>query len=107
MRFRAGGVDLGMTLLPQALKERGYSTHMLGKWHLGLGTSDMVPTKRGFDTWLGFFAGAEDHWNHRRRNYGGVLSICGSTTVGAAGPLHNSRGRISTATSSSRRASRN
>ena len=66
MRFRAGGVDLGMTLLPQALKERGYATHMLGKWHLGLGTSDLVPTKRGFDTWLGFFAGAEDHWNHRR-----------------------------------------
>ena len=65
-RHPGGGVDLGMTLLPQALKAHGYATHMLGKWHLGLGTSDMLPTKRGFDTFLGFFAGAEDHWNHRR-----------------------------------------
>ena len=66
MRFRAGGVDLGMTLLPQALKERGYSTHMLGKWHLWIGDLGHGPDEARLRHLAGVFAGAEDHWNHRR-----------------------------------------
>ena len=55
-----GGVHLEFTLLPAMLRERfGYATHGVGKWHLGLGARAMTPARRGFDTWLGYFAGAD------------------------------------------------
>jgi arylsulfatase A-like enzyme len=39
--------------LPEALREVGYSTHMLGKWHLGYKKDAYLPHEQGFDTWWG------------------------------------------------------
>jgi arylsulfatase len=39
-------------LLPQVFKDRGYATAMFGKWHLGH-HPPFLPTRRGFDEWLG------------------------------------------------------
>ena len=39
-------------LLPQVFKDRGYATAMFGKWHLGH-HPQFLPTRRGFDEWLG------------------------------------------------------
>ena len=39
-------------LLPVVFKERGYATAMYGKWHLGH-HPPFLPTRRGFDEWLG------------------------------------------------------
>ena len=38
----------------------GYSTHMTGKWDAGMTTWDHVPTSRGFDTYLGYYASETD-----------------------------------------------
>ncbi|XP_071099626.1 arylsulfatase J-like [Haliotis cracherodii] len=53
-------------LLPEELKKLGYKTHMVGKWHLGYCNSKYTPTYRGFDSFLGFYGGAEDHYTHIR-----------------------------------------
>jgi hypothetical protein len=36
--------------------------HMIGKWHVGHGHDWMVPWNRGFQTYSGYLAGAEDHY---------------------------------------------
>lgn len=48
-----GGLRLTEILLPQLLKQRGYKTMMIGKWHLGHSSPDYLPTGRGFDNYLG------------------------------------------------------
>ena len=57
------GLNLNMTMLPAKLKQAGYSTHMVGKWHEGFFKEEYLPVNRGFDTSSGFLNGAEDHMN--------------------------------------------
>jgi arylsulfatase A-like enzyme len=55
------GVPLNMTFLPQLLKRANYSTHFVGKSHLGMATPAHIPTARGYDTSLHYFSGANDY----------------------------------------------
>jgi len=34
------------------------------QWHLGFFKYDYTPTKRGFDSFLGYWLGAGDYWDH-------------------------------------------
>ncbi|CAM9737928.1 unnamed protein product, partial [Heterosigma akashiwo] len=61
---QASGLPLAEITLPELLRSRGYSTHIIGKWHLGFHTWDYHPNSRGFDSFLGYNLGANDYWNH-------------------------------------------
>ncbi|XP_078346464.1 arylsulfatase B-like [Oculina patagonica] len=58
------GLGLNETLMPQYLKELGYATHGVGKWHLGFFKFAYTPSKRGFDSFYGYWSGKEDYWDH-------------------------------------------
>src|SRR5947209_10938180 len=50
--------------LPQMLKDAGYETAMVGKWHLGHAKTEYWPRQRGFDSFYGALVGEIDHFKH-------------------------------------------
>jgi len=53
-------------LLPQALKEAGYKTAIVGKWHLGHADKKYWPRQRGFDHAYGPLIGELDYFTHKQ-----------------------------------------
>ncbi len=51
-------------LLPELLKESGYTTAIIGKWHLGHGDRKYWPRQRGFDYQYGPILGEIDYFTH-------------------------------------------
>ena len=66
------GIPRNMTGIATKLKEAGYATHMVGKWHAGGATPDHIPTGRGFDTSFGYFNTYNDYYTE-------VLGKCNGT----------------------------
>ena len=64
------GLPTDEWLLPQALKEAGYKTAIIGKWHLGHADQKYWPRQRGFDYQYGPLIGEIDYFTHEQH---GVL----------------------------------
>ncbi len=68
--IRAGVGQNGLPLRPSEktlaslLKDEGYATALIGKWHLG-SSPDTVPNAHGFDYFYGFHEGCVDYYSHR------------------------------------------
>lgn len=58
------GLPLKEKLLPEYLRELGYSNHIVGKWHLGHWKKVYTPLYRGFDTHAGPWTGHHDYFDH-------------------------------------------
>ena len=58
------GLDTTEWLLPQSLKEAGYTTAIIGKWHLGHADRKFWPRQRGFDYQYGAMIGELDYFTH-------------------------------------------
>lgn len=58
----AATVDLRMHTIADKLKSAGYATGFSGKWHGGHSIVAQIPANRGFDSHLGYFNGACDHY---------------------------------------------
>ena len=61
------GLPVSETTIANRLKKVGYTTGLVGKWHLG-GLPEMHPQKRGFDEFFGFIGGA-----HSYESWSGML----------------------------------
>jgi arylsulfatase A-like enzyme len=62
------GLPTDEWLLPQALKDAGYRTAMVGKWHLGHADRKYWPRQRGFDYHYGSMVGEVDYFTHSSAN---------------------------------------
>ncbi|MFK7736951.1 MAG: arylsulfatase [Pirellulaceae bacterium] len=60
------GLPTDERTLPQALRNVGYKTAIIGKWHLGHNDPAFLPTQRGFDHQYGHYNGALDYFTHIR-----------------------------------------
>jgi arylsulfatase A-like enzyme len=64
------GVPTDEWLLPQALKDAGYETALIGKWHIGHAKTEYWPRQRGFDYFYGAMVGEIDHFKHEAHGVG-------------------------------------
>ncbi len=57
-----GYLNRSVATLPQLLKDAGYHTYMVGKWHLGK-QPDLIPRARGFERDFSLLDGAGSYWD--------------------------------------------
>ena len=56
------GLPANIPTMPELLRQAGYSTHMVGKWHLGFSKWSQTPVGRGFQSHVGGFHGIVESW---------------------------------------------
>lgn len=79
------GLPLNFKIFPNYMKDLGYTTKMIGKWHLGFYQTQYTPTFRGFDDHYGFWGSATDHFHHT-----GLSNSNGADYIGVPSKFINS-----------------
>ena len=76
------GVPRSEPVIAERLKNAGYTTGMVGKWHIGF-NEGLRPHERGFDYFYGFLAGAHTYLPERfdRKRYAGRLMRNGDLVI--------------------------
>lgn len=69
------GLDSKIKLLPEYLRDVGYVTHMIGKWHLGLYEQKLTPNRRGFDSFFGYLGGFIDYFDYKSVSQNLIMAI--------------------------------
>ena len=59
------GIQKGETIFPALLRKGGYHTALIGKWHLGHGNKGFLPTRHGFNEFIGHTGGCIDFYTMR------------------------------------------
>lgn len=62
------GLPLNVKILPEHLRGLGYTTKLIGKWHMGYHTSQYTPLHRGFDSFLGFYNSHISYYDYKYSN---------------------------------------
>lgn len=57
-------IPLNITILPEHLRNLGYRSHIVGKWHLGCSSWNHTPTSRGFDSHVGYLNHGQRYSEH-------------------------------------------
>lgn len=63
------GLALRLPTMANVFHDKGYTTALIGKWHLGM-KGDYLPRKRGFDYFWGFLNGTIDYFTHLSKGGG-------------------------------------
>ncbi len=66
------GLPASEITLPRILKENGYQTALIGKWHLGY-LEKFSPNRHGFDEFFGILGGNANYFTHREAGGAPVL----------------------------------
>ncbi|MCY4122657.1 MAG: sulfatase-like hydrolase/transferase, partial [Acidobacteria bacterium] len=65
-----GRTSMGMRVdertIAEALRDAGYATWLVGKWHLGQWQREHLPLQRGFDHHYGLYGAEIDSFSHHR-----------------------------------------
>lgn len=56
-----GYLNRNSVTIAEVMKEAGYHTYMVGKWHLGMHGMEKWPLQRGFDRYYGILSGAASY----------------------------------------------
>ncbi|XP_064628891.1 arylsulfatase J-like [Lineus longissimus] len=62
-------IPLNVPLISEKLRDLGYATHAVGKWHLGHCNWNYTATHRGFDSFFGYRFATEDYYTHLERGF--------------------------------------
>ncbi len=71
--FSMNGIPAGERTIAEKMKEGGYRTAIIGKWHAGGYTESLLPHNQGFDHSFVCIGGAISYWNYTGGNISSII----------------------------------